>query len=367
HTTDFQVKVNYSNIQRTIQYGISNYNTYFFDSIDELIEKVGLSPQQETILPKQMRWEFVHKDNSDLNILLPSNPNPIFFRGQNKRYQPCYPTVSRNITTHSLTLQNLTPEEQISIIVNLVKSKWFGDLLEETPQFQWYKEQNIWIDKLALAQHYELPTGLIDLTQSIDVASFFACCKYENDSWAPMKSGEGVIYMLDWRLMPIENRKISAIGQQAFPRPSEQWGWTYEMNLNEDFDLLPFVKKYIFLHNEESSTKVLNKFSYGKDLFPDDPLFILADKIKKSKELPSQIMNSILDDLLNDEKGLKGCSKNEIVRSISKQFAILSEIRLLDESIKSKMQSLWDSQKDDFMNKIGGVGFSVVRTIKNRS
>ncbi|MEO7991729.1 MAG: FRG domain-containing protein [Chryseolinea sp.] len=365
HTTDFYVKVDKTNIESTIQYAISNYNTYFFSSVDELLKVVSISPQQDPILPKQLRWELVHKDSSNLNIIYPSDPNPIFFRGQNARYQPCHPSISRNISTRNSILKNLTLGEQILVSVRMIKTEWFCKLLEETPHHKWYKEQKIWMDRMALAQHYELPTGLIDLTQSIDVATFFACCKYEEDgSWSPMKSGEGIIYSLDARLIPIGSRKVRAIGQQAFPRPSEQWGWAFEMNLNEDFDLLPYVRKYIFLHNEESSKKILKKYSLGKDLFPNDPLFNLANKIKISERLPSRVVNEVLDDLISDEKGLMGVSKDDLIKEISLHYQIKDEVKIIDKDLVDELKHSWENRKNDFWNSIGGMGFRMVRTRK---
>lgn len=365
NTTSFLIKVNKNNIERSIQYGISNYNIFSFSSIEELLKVISIPSQQEPILPKQLRWELAHKDDSDCFILYPSEPNPIFFRGQNSRYQPCYPSISRNIKTRSPILNKLTLNEQMLVVIRLIKSEWFCSILEETPQFKWCKENKLWMDKMALAQHYELPTGLIDLTQSIEVAAFFACCKYniENGSWSAMTTGEGIIYSLDYRLVPVNTRKVRAIGQQVFPRPSEQWAWTFEMNLNEDFDLLPFVKKFVFQHNEEMSEKILNKFSCGKDLFPHDPLFSLAQKVKKCKELPRHIVNSVLDDLLTDEQGLRGESKLDLIKKISENFTIKDEVPVLNKEIMKDLEKTWNDKKDDFMNNLGR-GFRPIRSLK---
>jgi hypothetical protein len=109
------------------------------------------------------------------------------------------------------------------------------------------------MDEVAVAQHYGLPTGYIDLTQSFEVASFFACCEYDREtkSWNPAGEAEGVVYVLDQRELP-RCGIIKPINLQVFPRPSEQWAWTCELTLGDDFDKLPFVKKFLFKHNFRS-------------------------------------------------------------------------------------------------------------------
>src|SRR5262249_33833374 len=158
---------------------------------------------------------------------------------QNKRYEPCYPTIARELKSRARNMTSLIQTEQAAMILNWTRTQWFAECLQETPAFQWMKQHKIYMDEIAVAQHYGLPTGYIDLTQAFDVASSFACCKYDpvKKRWDPLKTGEGVIYVIDQREILPDNRPIP-ICLQPFPRPSEQWGWVHEVTLGDDFDNL---------------------------------------------------------------------------------------------------------------------------------
>jgi hypothetical protein len=359
----FSVKVKYENIVNTLNSAISANNVFYFDSIDTLIGVVGKSAQENPILDGQVRWELMSKENSDQFVLLPSEPNLKLFRGQTKRYQPCFPSVSRHIPRNCFTLNQLTKEEQSKLLINLIKAEWFCETLSLTPQFEWANGQKYFMDKMALAQHYELPTGYLDLSQSIHVASFFACCRFEDGVWHPMISGEGVIYTVDLKLMDSWYNKIKPIGQQIFPRPSEQWGWTYETYLGEDFDSLPFVRKHIFQHNEISSKKILNSFKNGATIFPNDPLYSLAEKIKSSQKIPYLTTLKLVNDLIQDEKGFQEQSNAELMKQLSEFIEIDTEnIEILDTTLKQQFDNIWNNRKNNFFENIGGIGFRLLRT-----
>lgn len=97
-----------------------------------------------------------------------------------------------------------------------------------------------------------------------------------------------MVYVVNWHESP-PGELIRPINLQVFPRPSEQWGWRCELRLGDDFGKLPFVRKFVFKHDLQASQRILAKFSHGKDLFPDDPLSELADKIIDSPVLPTDI------------------------------------------------------------------------------
>jgi hypothetical protein len=92
---------------------------------------------------------------------------------------PCVPTATRGIGIDAWLLQELSEANQARLLVNFMKTEWFVELLRETAAVKWLKEKRIFLDEMAVAQHYGLPTGYIDLTQSFDVAAFFACCRYD--------------------------------------------------------------------------------------------------------------------------------------------------------------------------------------------
>jgi hypothetical protein len=195
-------------IENAIKFNLSNYKTYFFDSIDEIaswVTKHNFTPQAPSLLPSQLRWEYAHRDEDPTLIsIYPSDASPILFRGQRRRFTPCVSTACRGFSIDVRALNELAEADQARLIANFIRTNWFVELLRQTPAVKWLKGQRIFMDEVAVAQHYGLPTGYIDLTQSFEVASFFACCEYdrETQSWNPASEAEGVVYVLDQRELP---------------------------------------------------------------------------------------------------------------------------------------------------------------------
>jgi len=360
---------NAQQIENVIKFNISNYNIHYFNSINEVADFVAhnkLTAQTPTPLTGQLRWEYALRDKSSWEkIIYPSDASPVLFRGQNRRYEPCNPTIAREIKNWSRNLYELSQPEQVALVLNLIKTHWFIESLEETPAFQWFKQNYFYMDKTAVAQHYGLPTGYIDLSQSFDVSSFFACCRYNKmeNRWEPIGEGKGVIYVVDTRQFPF-GMGPKAICLQPFPRPSEQWGWVHEVTLGDDFDSLPYVRKFIFKHDKDESQIILEKFKYGNALFPPDPLARLADRINAANEIPLDIARKVAEDLVADPQGFPGISQENLLAMIAETRKITftdTPIIVFESELRSEMQACWDLRKGNFFE---GIGVRFVRTIR---
>jgi hypothetical protein len=360
---------NRTSIEDAIKYNLSTYNTYFFSSIDEIgsfLEQRKITPQLPGVLPGQLRWNYVHlEDHPTTTAIWPENPGDVLFRGQVKRYVPCVSTAARGLGIEARLMHELSEAHQARLIVNFVKAEWFTSVLRETSAVNWLKESHVFLDPMAVAQHYGLPTGYIDLTQSFEVASFFACCRYDpvTKAWTPAAEGEGVVYALYWRAVASECA-IRPINLQFFPRPSEQWGWTCELRLGDDFDKLPFVRKFIFKHDAQASARILAKFAQGAALFPPDPLSDLADLIVASPVLPMDTAVRIAQDVIDDAQGKPGATVDEVL-SLLRDFGdvtLSSDVSIPDLSrIQSEMDTVWQQKKGSFFQ---GIGFRLTRTRK---
>lgn len=325
------LKVSKPNIAHALQFAISNYNTYFLDSILDVISTIG-SPAQRKVIDHDLRWEIVKKNDSDLNILYPTDANNFFFRGQREKYKNCFPSICRNMNITSYSASELDINSQANFIVSQVKLLIFKEILESLPQFKYFEENKYYLDKDSLAQHYGLNTGFIDVTQSIDVAAFFACSKLNstNNTWEPVSEGEGIIYIFDETTSMLPYGRLKAIGLQPFPRPAEQWAWTCELNMSLDFDKLPNVERFIFRHNCQASKSVLSKVNDGKDLFPVDKLADITELISNSNQLPINLINETIDYFSDVEFGIKISDKEFIMKEISKMYALTDNINCID-------------------------------------
>jgi hypothetical protein len=136
----------------------------------------------------------------------------------------------------------------------------------------------------AIAQHYGMPTPYLDLTQSIEIASFFACCEYRDNAWQPKSTGKGVIYLFN----PIQDSGL--IGLVTFSRPVLQKAWFVFLPFGVDFETLPQVKKFVFNHTSEGSRYYLEMFNSGNDLFPEDPAEDIAKEVINSGTIPKDFI-----------------------------------------------------------------------------
>jgi FRG domain len=143
-----------------------------------------------------------------------------------------YRDVKLNPAEHSC-------DDWTRLVVAHVRSGWFVEHLRHPPFGRWAMEERIDINTQAVAQHYGLPTTFIDLTESPSVAAFFATCAIRRGRkpgellCSPLSEGVGILYRVRMPNLPFGSCR--PIGLQPFPRPKEQWAWTYELWLGKDF------------------------------------------------------------------------------------------------------------------------------------
>ena len=354
-----------------IQHQLSNCNVHYFESIDELRDFVTpqFSKQQmDSQGQPGPRWELVHPNGQDgLVELYPANPSRFLFRGQTRRHRPCLPTVVRGFPEET-AVSRLDEHHQATLILNLAKTAWFNLNLRETPPMRWMSQKKVAFDETAVAQHYELPTGYIDLSESFDVAAFFASCQFNpvTSFWEPVGEGEGIVYMVDRTVVGMQPY-VKPVCLQPFPRPSEQWGWVHEMSLGEDFDRLPHVRKMVFKHDGELSKAIAARFKHGSALFPRDPLSDLAMRIKTAKTLPKYVLDKVANDLRGDPLGLPDGTGAEFARLIEKHKSVsccaqLDPLDALDASLRARLNSNWKTRAVDFPPP---TSIRLVRTVPN--
>ena len=183
-----------------------------------------------------------------------------------------------------------------------------------------------WIAKLsdinykALAQHYGFDTHLLDLTNDVKIALFFATCLYDSatDSYRPMNEDDikkfpyGVLFHTpDWQidffqpqpctllLNKLRNRNIDTIridngdmdgvafqiGLQPLMRCHHQSGYIYPMAIDAPLQDNWHFEKIYFKHSVALSKKIYNMMDGGKKVFPYEGITDakkILDKMKSS-------------------------------------------------------------------------------------
>lgn len=159
------------------------------------------------------------------------------------------------------------------------------------------------VNYLALAQHYGVPTPMMDLTSDLKTALFFACCKYEHHRWRPLNrkdfavgSGSkdpryGILYRspteitsMKWALSATDSAEgfIMPIGYQPFMRCSAQHGYMLLAD-NEHYDMLqdPLFDKFRFEHEEEFCRWIFQEMDQGAKVYPLDDVPDLEPAMEK--------------------------------------------------------------------------------------
>lgn len=327
-----------------------------------LLLEISQNLKQTSPLRDRLRWEWAHRDDRQ-RVIVPSGPSEFLFRGQNVRYRPCLPTISRDFEFCGPATQDLRPKDKLVLIKRLAQCAWFEVALDRHPAVKWASEQNLYVNRLALAQHYGLPTGYIDLTESFDVAAFFATCRFDGaaSKWLACSSGEGVVYRVHWVEIPAELKRVTWIGLQPFPRPAEQWAWTCELLLGEDFECAPGLQAISFSHSTAVGETFLRQFDGGRTLFPPDPLSTMADRIRVATKLPADALKWAIGEMLSE--GMVEGSPERILHQLADIGISLGEnvkSPLTDEDAR-ELEAIWNSRKEGFLR---GVGMRFVRTLR---
>ena len=212
-----------------------------------------------------------------------------YYRGEREFHEECKPSLYR---------RSMTPAKQF---VERLKYEELCLLMEDYPLVQYYRNgigvkfpdgstniYELYIDKLALAQHYGICTELMDFTVDKFVAAFFACTKCDSSGKYSIndEDGDGCFYRyVDNNLLYGKHGKLRAVGLQPFSRPGEQAGYVLPMSEADDLNNL-VLEAIHFKHNRKVSEFIFNYTNRSNKLFPksilDDKAIIIKNSDKFS-------------------------------------------------------------------------------------
>lgn len=250
-----------------------------------------------------------------------------YFRGEAAYYKTSYPSICRGI--NDFTINNSV---YLKRIINIFE---FCLWLESIEAVKTWPYGNV--NGFAIAQHYGIPTPMMDITSDIKVALFFACCYFDanTNSWKPVDSkrindkahqnklkelggnpnygilfsspaaltergnyarDRGEEYKIDgFSLTPVE-----PVGYQPFQRCSNQSAYTINAPYYYDTFKDMSFSKVKFKLNDEFSKWIFEEMEQGKCIYPYEGEFdcsFVAEKIKKSNEYSEQALLSALNHL----------------------------------------------------------------------
>jgi FRG domain len=212
---------------------------------------------------------------------LPGRPGnrSFLYRGQTVRYPTCTPSLLRGL-----------PDDEWQVkarfLLERIRVAELELILREHPFKLVTDKYGFGVDYHGLAQHYGIPTSLLDLTSNIEVAAFFAVAQWnkEEKKFVPMENGTGVIYCLDWAAFGLGYSKFfEPVGLGPGLRPARQHAWTMRLQPGIDFQKVPHVTAIEFTHAKLYSAEIFARFDNGDWLYPPD---CLASLVEKLRDLP---------------------------------------------------------------------------------
>lgn len=227
------------------------------------------------------------------------------YRGQNTRHTPMLASIARGLQSRDiLKIFEAPAPDQAKIALRLAQSWWFAKELTRHPIFSHAASQNLDLNEIALAQHYGISTGYLDLSDDFNVSAFFATCRESTEGWQPADSGVGVIYRVNLSSNKNTCDSYIPLGPQRLPRPYEQCAWVVEMPFCSGFEGWPGVEMLLFQHDRHVGEYFLEMFEGGAQLFPPDPLADIAEEILSCGEIPIDLVEAVFKSLSSDPCGI---------------------------------------------------------------
>lgn len=312
--------------------------------------------EQECFPQMGNRWLMLAEEDGSTNkVKLARNVISVpLYRGQYHHFPQCWASLCRDFHRNTYRVADLTPIDQAHLLHRLSLNRWFANELKKHPMMKWATSEGVNVDAIAIAQHYGIPTAHVDLTESFAVATFFATCRFVRDSrtWEPVTEGTGVIYRVQFNAI---DARISPICHQPFPRPSQQWAWTSELRLGENFLQTPQLQILEFEHNKTLGEDMIKRFEGGAKLFTSDPTSRLAAEMCSASEIPLLYVEEVEAWFANDPYGLpleKIKQARTILRNELKiNFSNLSTISYTQSEL-GDMEYEWNGFKDDFWKEV---------------
>jgi len=237
-------------------------------------ELVAMMDRESARHKAPRKWAlFTGKENGYLH-LRPIPAPKFLYRGQTHRRLPCVPTLFRHHKHPAKFLDDLDAVDAAQVIANIARAWLFISELRHHPVVRWARKQRIAIEHYEMAQHHGVTTQLLDLSESVAVALYFATHEFTVDGRPLAKTdGTGVLYVVDLEAIAAEHSwRFRSVGIQPFARPYRQRAWGCELLMGECFEGCPRLAALEFEHSASFAGKVREYATRGGDLFPRDVL-----------------------------------------------------------------------------------------------
>ncbi len=229
------------------------------------------------------------------NYLLPMMLPIQCWRGQVDHEWSLQPSIVR---AEAALKQNGLSEE-LCRLVSEMRVQEFRKMLESTRRAEAWRsfsvpypkkgmlKDGLFLDYRSVAQHYWMPTELVDFSNDAEVALFFACCTYDKDAkeyrpvdenWVsdhPYGSLYGAIGIMESTdHVPQDMQGLEFMSVQPFGRPVLQSGLALRPQCPGFFAV-----KHCFRHDPAFAEEIYEHFDGGRKIFPDEGLEWMTEEV----------------------------------------------------------------------------------------
>ena len=202
-----------------------------------------------------------------------------YYRGEPDVYETCFPSIYRG-----------NPSEE-EILINQLKVLDFKDICRTFPTAQFAEADGLDVRYDAIAQHYGLKTNIVDITNDISVAAYFATQQYDEDtdSYHPVRDGSGCIRKT-FPMMGMPEFQGMIIGVQPFYRTARQCAYGYARKPGEDFAKSSTA---IIFRQDVRMNQIVNDVFAQKDednLFPAELITYAAKEVFKASSITKKTL-----------------------------------------------------------------------------
>lgn len=279
--------------------------------------------------------------------------SPRLYRGQTKRYTTCKPQLFRNITSEN------HHKKFIDLLFWTAKRIELNYVLNHHPAIcdiaNWnFDGLKFDFDIQSVAQHYQYPTQMLDLTRSRDVALYFATHNFKGDTLEPDPAigCEAVLYTIDfYRLMKDqkESYRIVPIGIDPLPRSAAQKAFSVDLQIQDDLEEFDCVRAEPFVVTEELASHVSQNVGGNNSLFPFDPFEEFINQLKHDSSIDKQaIQKSVSMGIMPSN-----LTNDDILHLINERYDIVSnKILYPGKKIVDDTKKEWLNRRPSYVEKI---------------
>lgn len=253
--------------------GMYMKNTIVYDNIYKAIE--ALEPAHVILQNEGMPGGLIRHQNFTLLDMgdgtvgaFPLEMSMRYYRGENDVYEHCYSNLYRIA-------------DEADRIIWQIKTEDFVLLLKRHEEIQRKIAQKEYVEFTALAQHYEFPTNMLDVTNDLLVAAYFAThvTSPVTGEWEIRAEGLGRIRWSIEHVTPVG--RLVPIGMQAFARPGAQSA--FGIYLEEGEDYAAESGSVLFRQDAAANQSFHQTILGGPQLFfPEEGISGLAKNIKQA-------------------------------------------------------------------------------------